>query len=145
MEISFLFVVVGLFGFVWCRFVGGGLGFSGVLGFDEILQVREAGAPEGSVLLDPVVDGAERFGIEFVDAVATLAMFADQVGAAEEAQVLGDGGAGDGKGSGDLSGGLAAAAKEVEDGTASGIGQGMEGGFLGWGGGICNRTVTHNA
>jgi hypothetical protein len=40
-----------------------------------------------------------------------------------------------------LSGGLAAAAKKVEDGAAGGIGESLESGF----GDICNRTVTHNA
>ena len=34
-----------------------------------------------------------------------------------------------GKGFGDLSGGLAAAAEEIEDGAAGGIGEGLEGGF----------------
>jgi hypothetical protein len=77
------------------------------------------------------------------------------VGAAQQAQVLGDGRAGDGKGFGNLPGRLAAAAQEIEDGPACGIGQGLECGFRGSGFGasglrplqpeICNRTVTHNA
>jgi hypothetical protein len=72
-------------------------------------------------------------------------MFADQVGAAQETQMLGDGRPGDGKGSGDLSRGLAAAAEEVEHGAARRIGEGLERGLGGSGRGICNRTVTHDA
>ena len=83
--------------------------FPGVLGFDEDFQIGQAGAPEAAVLLDPGVDGAERLGIEFVNAVTAFAMFADQVGAAQQAQVLGDGRARDREGFGDLSGRLAAA------------------------------------
>ena len=64
--------------------------------------------------------------------------------AAEKAQVLGNGGAGDGESSGDLSGGLATAAEEVEYGSTGGVGEGVEGRFLYLGGGIRNRTVTHN-
>jgi hypothetical protein len=63
------------------------------------------------------------------------------VGAAQEAQVFGNGGTGKGKGLGDFSGGLAASAQEVEDGAAGGVGERLECRL----GGICNRTVTHNA
>ena len=55
--------------------------------------------------------------------------------------MLRDGGTGNGESSGDFSGGLAAPAQEIEDGAAGGVGEGLEGGF----GGICNRSVTHNA
>jgi hypothetical protein len=40
--------------------------------------------------------------------MAAFAMFMDQMSAAEQAQVFGDSGTGNGKGSGDVSGGLAA-------------------------------------
>ena len=106
-------------------------GFFGVFGFDKCFQVGQVDAPEAAVLFEPGVDGAERFGIELVDAVAAFAMFADQVGAAQQAQVLGDRGTGNRESSGDFSGGLAAAAKQIEDGAAGGIGQGLEGGFGG--------------
>src|SRR5205809_47215 len=111
--------------------------FAGVLGFDKILQVRQAGAPEGAVLLNPVVDSPEGFRIEFVDAVAALAMFSNEMGAAEKAQVFGDGRAGDREGSGDLSGWLATATEKVENGSAGGVGKGVEGGFLRLRDGIC--------
>jgi len=116
-----------------------------MFGFDEGFQVVQAGGPEGAVLLDPGVDGAQGFGIELINPMAAFAVFADEVSAAQQAQVFGDGGAGDRESSGDLSGGLAAAAEKVEDGAAGGIGEGLEGGFGVAGCGICNRTVTHNA
>ena len=116
-------------------------GFFGVFGFDELFQAGQTDAPEAAVVVEPVVYGAERFGIELVDAVAAFAMLVHEVGAAQQAKMFRDRGTGDGESSGDFSGGLAAPAKEIEDGAAGRIGQGLEGGF----GGICNRTVTHNA
>ena len=107
----------------------GGLRLPGVLGFHEGFQVGQAVHPEGAVLLDPGVDGAERFGIEVIDTVAAFAMFANQVGPAQEAQMLGDGRARDGESVGDLAGRLTAAAEEIEDGAARGIGQGLESDF----------------
>ena len=59
-----------------------------------------------------------------IDAVTAFAVFVDQMGTAEKAQVLGNGGAGDGKGLGNFTGRLAAAAEQIEDGTAGGVGQG---------------------
>jgi hypothetical protein len=106
-----------------------------------LFQAGQTDAPETAVLVEPVVYGAEGFGIELVDAVAAFAVLVHEVGAAQQAKVLGDRGAGNGEGSGDFSGGLAAPAQEIEDGAAGGVGEGLEGGF----GGICNRSVTHNA
>src|SRR5208283_4130257 len=116
-----------------------------MLGFDKGFQVVETGAPENAVLLDPRVDGAKRFRVELVYAMAAFAVLTDEVGATQQAQVLRDRGAGHGEGAGDLSGRLAAAAEQVEDGSAGGIGQGLESGLGGFGRRICNRTVTHNA
>jgi hypothetical protein len=126
------------------RFAGG-LRLPGVFGFDESFQIVEAGGPENPVLPDPGIDGTQRFRVEFVNTVATFAMFADQVGAAQQAQVFGNGWAGNREGFGDLSGGLAAAAQEIEDGAAGGVGERMEGGFGALEAGICNRSVPHNA
>jgi hypothetical protein len=89
---------------------------------------------------EPMIDGTERLGIKTVEAVAADAVFADQAGTAEQAEVLGDGGAGDGKGAGDLAGGLVALAKEIENGAAGGVGQGAKDGVRRMG----NRTVSHN-
>jgi hypothetical protein len=112
-----------------------------MFGFDELFQARQVRAPEAAVLVEPGVHGAQGFGIELVDAVAAFAVFLHQVGAAQEAEVFGDGGTRNREGPGDFSGGLAAPAQEIEDGAAGGIGQGLESSL----GGICNRTVTHNA
>jgi hypothetical protein len=92
-----------------------------VLGFHERFQAVEICCPKDAVLLDPGVDGAERLRVEFVDPIAAFAVFADKMGAAEKAQVLGDGGTGYGKGFRNLPGGLAAAAKEIQDRAAGGI------------------------
>lgn len=116
----------------------------GMFGFDKCFQAVKTGAPEAAVLVEPRLHSAQGLGIQFVKAVASFAMFADEVGATEKAQVFGDGGAGNGKGSGNLSGGLAAAAEEIEDGTAGRIGQGLEGGLGAARRRICNRMVTHN-
>jgi len=112
-----------------------------MLGFDECLQVVEAGGPEDAVLLNPGIDGAERFGIEVVDAMTSFAVLADQVRAPQKAEMLRNGRTRHREGAGDLSCGLAAAAKQIEDGTAGGIGKGLKSGFRG---GTGNRSVTHN-
>ena len=104
-------------------------GFFGVFGFYKGFETRQVSAPEAAVVVEPFIYGAERLGIELVDAVAAFAVLVNQVRATKKAQVFGDGGTGDGKGSGDFSGGLAAAAEKVEDGAAGGIGQGLEGRF----------------
>jgi hypothetical protein len=105
------------------------IGFFGVFGFDECFQVCEIQFPEVAILVEPGVDGAERLGIELVDAVTSFAVLPDQVGAAKQAQVLGDGGAGDREGSSNFSGGLAAPAQVIEDGATGGVGKSLEGGF----------------
>jgi hypothetical protein len=105
------------------------LRFPRVFGFHECFQAGKAGAPETAVLFQPGVYGTERFWVQLVDAKAAFTVFAHQMRAAQEAQVLRDGRARDGKGSGDLSSGLAAAAQEVENSPAGGIGQGLEGGL----------------
>ncbi len=131
-------------GFRWFRRESAYRGLAFVLGFDECFQVVEAGSPEDAVLLDPGVDRAERLRIELVNAVTPLAVLTDEVSPAKQAQVLRDRGTGDGKGSGNLTGGLAAPTEKVEDSAAGRIGEGLEGGFRVSGGGICNRSVTHD-
>jgi hypothetical protein len=108
-----------------------GLAFTGVLGFHESFQVVQTGSPKTAVLLDPGIDGAQRFGIELVNPVTSLALLADQMGSAQKAQVLGDRGARNRESAGNLAGWLAAAAQKVEDGATSGIGKGLEGSFGG--------------
>jgi hypothetical protein len=125
-------------------FVLSALGLAGVLGFHEFLQLIQARCPEDAVLLDPRVDGAERFRVELVNAIASFAMLTDEVSAAQEAEMLGDSRTGYRKGVGDLSGGLTATAEEIENGSPGWIGEGLKGGLLDPGVLICNRSVTHN-
>jgi hypothetical protein len=63
--------------------------------------------------------------------------------AAQETQMLRDRGTRHGKGTGDLPGGLAAPARQIEDGAAGGISKSLEGYLVVPR--ICNRSVTHNA
>jgi hypothetical protein len=79
-----------------------------------------------------------------VDAMTAFAMLANQVGAAKQAQVFGDGGTRNGKRAGNLASRLAAAAKKIKDGAARGIGKGLKREFRVSSRRICNRTVTHN-
>lgn len=88
-----------------------------------------------------MVDGTQGLGVEAVVAVAADAMFLDEASAAQKPEMLGDGGAGNGKGAGDLAGGLMAAAEQVKDGAASGVGESAEDGV----GGMGNGMVSHNA
>lgn len=90
-------------------------------------------------MFKPRVDGLQGFSIETVEAQAAVAALLDEAGATEQAQVLGDGGAGDRKGMGDLAGGKAASAEQIEDGAACGVGESGEGRRAL----ICSRTVTH--
>jgi len=116
-------------------------GFFGVLGFDERFEIGEVHLPEAAILLEPGVDGAKRLGIELVDAVTAFAMLAYEVSTAKQAKVLRDGRARDGKNAGDAAGWLATLAEKVEDSSARGIGERLEGDFCR----ICNRSVPHNA
>jgi len=81
-----------------------------VFGFYKSFEAGEVCAPEAAVLVEPVVYRAERFRVELVDAVPAFAVFTHQVGAAQKAQVFGDGRSGDREGSSDFSSGLAAPA-----------------------------------
>jgi hypothetical protein len=116
-------------------------GFFGMFGLYKGFQTVQVGAPEAAIVVEPVIHGPQRLGIELVDAVPAFAVLSHQVGPAKKAQVFGDGGTGNGKGSGDFSGRLAAAAQQVKDGPPRRIGQSLKGRF----GRICNCTVTHNA
>ena len=126
----------------------GRLRFPRVFGFYESFQAGEAGGPEAAILFEPGIYSTERLWIQLVNAEAAFSVFPDQVGTAQQAQVPGDSRAGDGKGASDLAGGLASAAQEIENGAASGIGEGLECGLGDCprcsAGQICNRTVTHN-
>jgi hypothetical protein len=124
------------------------LQFLVVFGFDEGFQAAKVRRPEAAILLDPAIDGAQRFRIEPVNAIAALPMLLHKMRAAQQAQMLGDCRTRNRKGFGNLARGLAAPAQQVEDSTASRIGKRLEGGLSAIacrGAQICNRTVTHNA
>jgi hypothetical protein len=79
-----------------------------MLGFDKGFQTGQARTPEAAVLVEPRVNGSQWLGIELIDAVASLAMLAYQVGATEQAKMFRDRGPRNRECSCDLSGGLAA-------------------------------------
>jgi len=126
-------------------FAGVGFDLPRMLGFDECFQVIKACRPEYAVLLNPGVNSTQRFGIELVDAMASLAMLADQVCAAKESEVLRYRWTRDRERAGNLPGRLAAASQEIKDCAARGVGKGLKCGFTVSRGRICNRTVTHNS
>lgn len=119
--------------------------FPCVLGFHKRFQIVQARGPELAVLLDPGVDGAQRFRIELIHTMAAFPVLAHQVSTAQQTQVLRDGRAGNRKCAGDLSRRLRATSQEIENGAAGRIGESLKGGFVMPGRRICNRTVTHNA
>jgi len=89
-----------------------------VLGFHKGFQIRKAGRPERTVLLEPGIDSTKGLGIQVIEAVASFTVFVHQLRAPQQAQMLGDRRPGDRKRLRDLSGGLAAFAQQVEDGPA---------------------------
>jgi hypothetical protein len=127
--------------FVLARF---GSGFPLVFGFDESFQVVEVRHPEDAVLLNPRIDGAKWFRIELVNAMTPFPVLANQMRPPQQTQMFRNRWARDGKGAGNLSGGLAAAAQKIEHRSPRGVGQRLECGFGISGGLICNQTVTHN-
>src|ERR1700685_50317 len=125
-----------------CSFgLAGELRFFFVFGFYKGFEAGQIRAPETAVVFEPGVNRAQRLWVELVDAVAAFAMLLHQMRPAQQAKMLGDCWAGNGKGLRNVSGGLAAAAQQIEDGAAGGIGECLKGGFRR----ICNRSVPHNA
>lgn len=112
-----------------------------VFAFHKGFEAGGLGDPEGTVLVEPGIDGGEGLRVEAIEAMASVAILNDEMSAAEDAEMPGDGRARNGKGCGDLPGRLAAAAEKIEDGTAGRVGEGCKGRRNG----MRNRTVTHNA
>jgi len=92
-------------------------------------------------VFEPRIDGSQRLGIKVVEAMAALAALHNEMSAAQDGEMTGNGRAGDGEGFGDAAGRLTAAAEEVENRTAGGVGEGGKGSR----GGTRNRCVTHHA
>ena len=120
---------------------GCGFGFSFVFNLNKRFKVIQVRRPEDAVLLDPRIHGAQGFWIELVDAISSFAMFTNQVGSAQQAEVLGDGRTRYRERLGYLSCGLAAPAKQIQDRPARRIGESLEGLLRR----ICNFLVTHHA
>jgi hypothetical protein len=113
----------------------------GVFRFDKGFEAGEARLPKCPVLVEPGVDGAKRPGIELVDPVAALAALLDEASSSQQAKMFGNSRTGNREGPSNATSGEAAAAEQIEDGAARGVGEGAEDGLCR----MCNRTVTHNA
>ena len=97
--------------------------------------------PEIAIVIEPLIDGLEGLGVEPIKAVSAASVLHHQTRFAELTQVFRNRGTGNRESLGDLPGGLGSGAKQVEHGSAGGIGEGVKRGFRR----ICNRTVPHNA
>ncbi len=126
-------------------FARGFIGLALLFGFNEGFQTVQTGFPEDSILLNPGVDCAQRLRVELVNAIASFAVFTNKVSSPKQTQVFGNCGTRNRKCIGDLSGGLAAEAEKIEDGSPSRIGECLESSLLDSRIVICNRSVTHNA
>jgi len=84
-----------------------------VVGFDEGAEAIEGGVPLAGQGVEIVFEGLDREGVEFVEALAAGVGAADDAGALEDAEVLGDGLAGERGAFGELRDGalLASAAR----------------------------------
>jgi hypothetical protein len=63
-------------------------GLFGVFRLDKILQIRQAGAPESAVLLQPGIDRFKWIRIELVKTVTPFTTLLDQMSAAQQPQVF---------------------------------------------------------
>jgi hypothetical protein len=64
-------------------------------GIEMSFELVEPRFPQAPVRLDPLVDGAERFGADPIDAALGVGADVDEAGLSEDAQMLGDGGLAD--------------------------------------------------
>ena len=114
---------------------------AGVLVFYKSLQIGEIDLPEAAILFKPEINCLERCGIKLIETVTSATMFDHQARLAQMSKVLGNCRTRNWKGICDVPRGLFAAAEEVQDSAAGGIGERMESSCRR----ICNRTVPHNA
>jgi hypothetical protein len=111
------------------------------IGLDESFQAGEFVLPEGAVVLQPLIDFPQRLGVKMIETMASIALFANQAGPAQQSEMLGNRGARHGKRSGDFARWLPAVAQKVKHGPACGVRKGAEHAI----GRMSNRTVSHNA
>jgi hypothetical protein len=69
----------------------------GVVGFDEGAEAVEGGVPLAGERVEVVLEGLDGEGVDLVEALAAGVGAADEAGSLEDAEVLGDGLAGDGR------------------------------------------------
>ena len=100
---------------------------------NEVLQCVELLFPELLVISDPLCGGAKRLRVEPAAAHAAVFVSLHQSGIFEHPQMLLHGGQGHAVGAGQFAERELAAAQLRQDGAASGVGQGAEGGVEGRG------------
>ena len=85
------------------------------------MESREAVVPEAFVVGEPIADDAELLGYEMVAALAAVALFGDEAGVEQDAEVLRDGRAAHFEMAGDCARGVIGVREEVEHSAASGV------------------------
>jgi hypothetical protein len=116
----------------WALLSAGMLLLLGELVFLELLKIVieavEALHPERTVVVDPVGGVFEGAGLEAAGTPLGFAASSDEAGAFQDFEVFRDSGHGDGEGLGELGNGGFTGDEASENGAASGIGEGGEGG-----------------
>ena len=103
----------------------------GVVGFDEGAEAKEGGVPLAGDGVEVVFEGLDGEWVELVEALAAGAGAADDAGVLEDAEVLGDGLAGDERAFGKLGyRALLAAAELGQQRQASFVAEGGEEGGM---------------
>jgi len=96
-----------------------------------IAEAGELCDPEGFDFVEPAAEFSEGFVAELVDADAGVgfdALFGDEAGAAEDAEVAAHGLGAEVQRGGDFAGATGFAVEQVDDGAAGIVGEGGEGG-----------------
>jgi hypothetical protein len=101
------------------------------------VEALEVGGPDAAVFFEPVGGFDERLGLEAAGAALGVLAAGDEAGAFEDFEVLGDGRLGHGERLGEFVDGGLAGGEAGEDGAASGVGEGGEGGVEALGRGHC--------
>ena len=94
--------------------------------FEVLLETRDVAVPERPVLFRPVRNFLNPLGLELIDPLPPLFLLAHEPGVAKNAKMPRDRWPADAKTSGQLGHRRAPLPQAVEDGSASGIGYGLE-------------------
>ena len=111
------------------------------IGLDESFQAGKFVLPESAVVLQPMINFPQRLRVKMIETMASIALFANQAGVAQQAKVLRNRGPRHRKGTRDFACWLAAVAEKVKDSAAGGIRQGAKDAI----GRMRNRMVSHSA